>query len=345
MLQGAWGLTFTSCWMAAYTLPNWRDLVTSEVDERHGYPPLILLLFFTHMINNAVHNAAWFIVCELESGVSTGLLMGVKAAALFLASALFFCDDAHREQCLTPKKSLATAIVLIGTAVYYWPTEPSCDTSACCAGGSATWLQCWRMPRRASTVSLRSAQAFAQHSCGADGAGDAPAGLAAAADDGLDSPYPGAVKGKRWRRRRKGGHAKLDEDGDDDYDEAGEERYMRGAEGGGGAVEAAVPYTDDVDAEGADGAADAAGDTATPCATTRRVSESGGGSTPPKLNGTPAPLSTPNDECARTPMEPMSRASSVAEAPSTGGAARAASRLTKPACPRRQEPPRSSDLD
>ena len=96
---------------------------------------VIALLFVTHMLNNAVHNAAWFVVCELESGVSTGLLMGVKAAALFLASAVCFCDEDHTEQCLTPKKSLATAVVLIGTAVYYWPGDPSCDGSKCADDG------------------------------------------------------------------------------------------------------------------------------------------------------------------------------------------------------------------
>ena len=101
-------------------------LVGEEVAAAGGDPTTILLLYGTHTLNNAVHNAAWFIVCELEGGVSTGLLMGVKAAAaflapinqvrigdtsstnrrfikcqaaaLFLASAAFFCDEEHREQ-------------------------------------------------------------------------------------------------------------------------------------------------------------------------------------------------------------------------------------------------------
>ena len=59
--------------------------------------------------------------------MSTGLLMGVKAAALFLASAAFFCDEAHPEQCLTTAKASATVIVLLGTAVYYWPGDLSCE--------------------------------------------------------------------------------------------------------------------------------------------------------------------------------------------------------------------------
>lgn len=129
---GAWGLAFTCVWMAAYTLPHWDEIVTSEVLAAHGSPGLIIFLYATHTLNNGVHNAAWFVVCELESGVSTGLLMGLKAAALFLASAVCFCKDqspwpekldAHREQCMTPTKVAATCIVLLGTALYYWPTK------------------------------------------------------------------------------------------------------------------------------------------------------------------------------------------------------------------------------
>ena len=53
-----------------------------------GRPWLICVLYATHMLNNGLHNLAWFVICELEGGVSTGLLMGVKAVVLFFASAL-----------------------------------------------------------------------------------------------------------------------------------------------------------------------------------------------------------------------------------------------------------------
>lgn len=88
---GCWGLGFTTLWMVIYTIPHWDEIVTSEVVLVGGSPWLIVLLYATHTINNGVHNAAWFVVCELESGVSTGLLMGLKAAALFIASAVCFC--------------------------------------------------------------------------------------------------------------------------------------------------------------------------------------------------------------------------------------------------------------
>mmetsp|Transcript_5657 Transcript_5657/g.15007 ORF Transcript_5657/g.15007 Transcript_5657/m.15007 type:complete len:475 (-) Transcript_5657:483-1907(-) len=129
---GAWGLLFTLIWMCVYTFPHWNEVVTEEVAAAEGSPWLILFLFATHTINNGVHNAAWFVVCELESGVSTGLLMGLKAAALFVFSALCFCKpqspwpqllDDHREQCMTRMKTFATCIVLVGTAVYYWPEK------------------------------------------------------------------------------------------------------------------------------------------------------------------------------------------------------------------------------
>ncbi len=124
---GAWGLSFTCVWLAFVTVPRWRELVTDEVAAAGGSPALLAFLYVTHCLNNSVHNVAWFTVCELESGVSTGLLMGLKAASLFFASAAFFCSSDHPEQCMTLLKFLSTVVVLVGTAVYYglrlprWP--------------------------------------------------------------------------------------------------------------------------------------------------------------------------------------------------------------------------------
>ncbi|KAL3931380.1 MAG: hypothetical protein SGPRY_001146, partial [Prymnesium sp.] len=105
-ITGAWGFFFTSIWIVGYTIPHWNALVTAPVQRQQGSIWVIGFLFLSHILNNAVHNAAWFIVCELEGGVSTGLLMGVKAAMLFFGSAVFFCDDDHSEQCLTKYKIL-----------------------------------------------------------------------------------------------------------------------------------------------------------------------------------------------------------------------------------------------
>ena len=130
---GAWGLGFTGAprnsaqfyaqvsdarsvlsgvWMVCFTIPHWQEVVADEVAARGGDVLWILFLYATHCLNNSVHNLAWFVICELEGGVSTGLLMGVKAALLFFASAVFFCDSTHPEQCLTPSKGIATVVVL-----------------------------------------------------------------------------------------------------------------------------------------------------------------------------------------------------------------------------------------
>ena len=100
-----------------------EDIVRFHEVARGGDVLWILFLYATHCLNNSVHNLAWFVICELEGGVSTGLLMGVKAALLFFASAVFFCDSTHPEQCLTPSKGIATVVVLLGTTIYYAPEE------------------------------------------------------------------------------------------------------------------------------------------------------------------------------------------------------------------------------
>jgi drug/metabolite transporter (DMT)-like permease len=138
---GAWGLGFTAVWVGSYTLPRWDELVVREVALAGGSPYLLLLLYASHMLNNSAHNWAWFVVCELEGGVSTGLLMGLKAAALFFFSALFFCSDDHLEQCLTATKLGGTIIVIGGTAVYY--------------GGCSAPLWCFCFPPRSRQGRVR----------------------------------------------------------------------------------------------------------------------------------------------------------------------------------------------
>ena len=62
---GVWGMGFTAIWMCLCTLPRWDELVTQQVEANQGSLWLIALLFATHTVNNGVHNAAWFVVCEL----------------------------------------------------------------------------------------------------------------------------------------------------------------------------------------------------------------------------------------------------------------------------------------
>ena len=57
-----------------------QELVPDEIEKAEGSVPLLWVLYIAHTLNNSIHNLAWFGVCELEGGVSTGLLMGVKAA-------------------------------------------------------------------------------------------------------------------------------------------------------------------------------------------------------------------------------------------------------------------------
>ncbi len=72
-------------------------------------PWLIVLLYAGHTINNSIHNIAWFVVCELEGGVSTGLLMGVKAASLFFSTR----RDARRD---APEVAVRTSACLERTS-------------------------------------------------------------------------------------------------------------------------------------------------------------------------------------------------------------------------------------
>jgi drug/metabolite transporter (DMT)-like permease len=127
--SGVWGLIITMLWIVVYTIPNWDTLVTQEIEKVNGRVWLISVIYFLHILNNAMHNWAWFTVCELEGGTSTGLLMGVKAAFLFFGSSVSFCSPEHPEQCITVYKLAATTCVCAGAALYYWP-EPNSAVAA-----------------------------------------------------------------------------------------------------------------------------------------------------------------------------------------------------------------------
>ena len=143
-------------------------------------------------------------------------------------------------------------------------------------------------------------------------------GVAVAA---VGKPAPSQPRSERWRRRRRGGHAKLrDESGyDDDEGEAeaeGEEAEAGDVEAGGveaGGVKAvAATPRDPLPSRGENG-----------------LSRHDGPSSP-KVNGTPLPLGTPNDECCRTPLEPTSSSSSSRPpASSSSGAIGAAARVAR----------------
>ena len=185
---GGWGLLMTLMWMCVYTTPRWQEVVVGEIAEHDGSLPLILFLFLTHTINNGVHNYAWFVVCELESGVSTGLLMGVKAATLFLASAICFCDEAHTEQCMTPAKASATAIVLVGTGVYYYP-------------GDLTFEHCF--PRKTAAEGTRSTSGGGGGGNG-NGSSNCSSNGGGGGDVATPSDLESGVRRPKGRRRKKG---------------------------------------------------------------------------------------------------------------------------------------------
>ena len=81
-------------------------------------PGYLTFLLVSHTFSNWLHNLSWFIICDREGSVATGLLQGLKAVLLFGGSSLAFCSR-QESQCMTRHKVLATAIVVAGTAIYY----------------------------------------------------------------------------------------------------------------------------------------------------------------------------------------------------------------------------------
>lgn len=116
--MGLWGILLSALYTAAYVAPRWDRLVGAPVREAGASPGYLAFLVVSHTVSNWLHNLSWFIICDREGSVSTGLIQGLKAVLLFAGSSVAFC---HRQesQCMTRHKVTATAIVTLGTAVYY----------------------------------------------------------------------------------------------------------------------------------------------------------------------------------------------------------------------------------
>lgn len=144
--------------------------------------------------------------------MSTGLLMGVKAAALFLASAACFCDEAHPEQCMTTAKASATVIVLLGTAVYYWPGDLSLEhcfprgtsaSSAAAADGSGA-----RTHGLGKSTTSSTATGAGSRSRGEGGGSNGHGAAGCNGSGGGDDVEMGSVRRPKGRGRRRKGSSK-----------------------------------------------------------------------------------------------------------------------------------------
>ncbi|KAH8050195.1 hypothetical protein JL721_11456 [Aureococcus anophagefferens] len=128
--MGLWGLGLSALYTAVVVAPRWDYLVAAPVRVSGATPRYLTALVVSHTFSNWLHNLSWFIICDREGSVATGLLQGLKAVLLFGGSSLAFCDR-QESQCMTRPKVLATAIVVAGTAIYYLaPTTSPADLAA-----------------------------------------------------------------------------------------------------------------------------------------------------------------------------------------------------------------------
>ncbi|KAH8044055.1 hypothetical protein JL722_14876 [Aureococcus anophagefferens] len=103
--MGLWGLGLSALYTAVVVAPRWDYPSRRPSASRRGARYLTALVV-SHTFSNWLHNLSWFIICDREGSVATGLLQGLKAVLLFGGSSLAFCDR-QESQCMTrPKKHL-----------------------------------------------------------------------------------------------------------------------------------------------------------------------------------------------------------------------------------------------
>ena len=57
--MGLWGLSFTTCYTLAFTVPRWGALVAGPTARAGASWRWLAFLFGSHTLSNAAHNLAW----------------------------------------------------------------------------------------------------------------------------------------------------------------------------------------------------------------------------------------------------------------------------------------------
>ncbi|KAH8061598.1 hypothetical protein JL721_8826 [Aureococcus anophagefferens] len=105
--MGLWGLGLSALYTAVVVAPRWDYLVAAPVRVSGATPSYLTALVVSHTFSNWLHNLSWFIICDREGSVATGLLQGLKAVLLFGGSSLAFCDRQESQRGATAYELVA----------------------------------------------------------------------------------------------------------------------------------------------------------------------------------------------------------------------------------------------
>lgn len=110
-------LVLFAAYVLVHTVPNWKLLVTSSIQQHHGNTTIIVEEYIYLTIASFFHAISHYDVVATVGAVPIGVLNAIRAVSVFGISSLLFCTH-QASQCYNSRKGVSTAVVIIGALGY-----------------------------------------------------------------------------------------------------------------------------------------------------------------------------------------------------------------------------------
>jgi len=117
LFSGITGFVLVLVYIMLYTIPNWENLVTANIQKSSGSVVIIILTYIVLIFSSCIHSWSYLKLLKQTGSVSTGILQSLRASCVFFLSSLFFCTH-HPEQCINPPKIASALIVIFGVTYF-----------------------------------------------------------------------------------------------------------------------------------------------------------------------------------------------------------------------------------
>lgn len=126
-VQGLVACIALAVWQLVYTRPRWMELIAQPMNQAGTSWQQALCVFFAIGLANFVHALSFMYTLRHFPGgaVSAGILKGLQAVIVFLATSAVFCGTAAggEEMCINIAKLLSLVVVVGGSLIYGKATE------------------------------------------------------------------------------------------------------------------------------------------------------------------------------------------------------------------------------
>lgn len=129
-VQGLVACVILIFWQFVYTVPRWNGLIRVPMEKARTTWLAAATIMFSFALANLVHSFSFYHTIRYFKGgaVSAGVMKGLQAVLVFVASHLLYCGrTGGDEMCFTQGKLLSLVTVTGGVVYFTWVTEQTRD--------------------------------------------------------------------------------------------------------------------------------------------------------------------------------------------------------------------------